>query len=144
LYIPGVSSERPCSIHVAVKSEGETAARVIEVWPDELGGWLRQHGGRPPATSRTPGRMSDDGSKPQIISPMPRQTYVLEEGAGDRQKLLFQAASAGGRVYWFVDGALYRDCPPDEPTFWTLSRGDHKVTCSDDSGHSATVAISVQ
>jgi len=122
---------------VAVKAQDGTVARVIEVWPDELAGWLRQHGRLAPTAG-------DERSKPRISSPLPRQTYVFEEGAGDRQKLLFQAASAGNRIYWFVDSALYRDCAPDEQTFWTLQRGDHKVTCSDDSGHSASVEISVR
>ena len=89
-------------------------------------------------------RARDEGPKPRILSPVSQQTYVLAEGEGSHQELLLKAATAGAKVHWFVDGALYRTSSPMEQTFWPLQRGTHKVVCSDESGRSASAVIHVQ
>jgi penicillin-binding protein 1C len=142
--IRGVSSDQPCSVHEKIKE------KIVEVWPVELAAWFK-HQGRQWA-EKTP--VPFFAAKPKIISPPPKQTYVLapfqQVGTGQAdagaasQNVLLKAASRGDKVYWFVDNTLYRACSAQDQTFWPLQPGTHKIVCADDSGRSASVVINVQ
>jgi len=162
LYVRGRSSERPCSVHAAVKIDTKTGTRLcrrcargrdyaveaMQSWPVELAAWLRQHGRGhdllPPHFPECTRRHHEE-APPRVLSPATGQTYaLLEKDGGARQKLLLKAASRMERLYWFVDGTLHTTSAPLEPAFWPLERGTHTIVCSDDAGRSSSAVIEVR
>jgi penicillin-binding protein 1C len=160
-FLRGISSAQPCSVHVAIRVDMETGCRlygscppgracterVVEIWPSGLAFWFSRHerySAQVPPDFPGCALVGDRAPNPCILSPASRQAYVFQENAPLPQNLLLKAASASERVYWFIDGALYKDCPPDEQTFWPLQRGVHKVVCSDEFSRSASVVIDVR
>ena len=89
---------------------------------------------------------SGDGeAPPRVLSPAPRQTFVLlGDGEGSQQNLLLEAGSRMETLYWFVDGALFATSAPLEHTFWPLERGTHSIVCSDGAGRSSSVVVTVK
>ena len=162
LFIRGHSPEEACSVHTLVRIDQQTGTRLcrhcspgreshemtMEVWPVELADWFRTNQrGRtiaPPHFAGCP-RLIASGQSPKILSPPPGQTYLFRPREGDRtQRVLLQAASSGGRLFWFVDGGLHAACASSEPTFWPLAKGRHTIICADHAGRSASVDIEVR
>jgi len=156
----GVATERQCSVHVAVKVDKATGARlcprclagrecetrVAESWPVELAAWLRRHGQGsnllPPHNPQC-GESDGRGDPPRVLSPASGQTYVLLPDA-PAQRLPLKATSRSATLYWFVNGSLVATAAPLDAAFWPLERGAHTITCADEAGRSATVCICVR
>ena len=162
LRIRGVSPSQACPVHTAVAIDAETGARlcplcrkgrkhrveVREVWPAGIAAWLREREpGRdlaPPHFTGCP-RALDTCVGPRILSPVAGQTYLaVQDSPAGGPKLLLKAVATAGRLFWFVDGALFASADPSQPTAWPLRRGVHKVVCSDPAGRSSSVVFKVE
>jgi membrane carboxypeptidase/penicillin-binding protein PbpC len=124
----------------------EYEVRVAESWPAELAAWLQRHGQAgdpmPPHDPRCGGADARD-DPPRVLSPASGQTYMLLPDAAP-QRLPLKAASRAAALYWFVDGSLVATSAPLDAAYWPLERGPHTITCADDAGRSASLAITVR
>ena len=151
-----------CRVHRRIDVDAETGARLCrfcrkgrarraetrEVWPPDVGAWLREHEPSrplaPPHFAACRHAATTDG-RLRVTSPVAGREYLLDVGspAGGR-KLLLNAVATSGPLYWFVDGAFFKSVVTSRPTFWPLRRGAHRITCVDGAGRGATVAFAVK
>jgi penicillin-binding protein 1C len=148
-------------VHQSVRLDAETgarlcaacapgrvaAARVVECWPAEVAAWLRlRQPGRPLAPEHAAGcaRAAAEDAAPHVLAPADGLSVVLEDGAEGPQRLMLQAASRSGQLFWFVDGTFVAATDPLEPAFWPLARGRHSVVCALASGASRSVSVVVR
>lgn len=162
-YIPGVSSERKCTLHqvVWVNSSGEYSLverpmgegfrqiRYIK-WPERTAKWLEANGQvvlrfasestayRPPSPAA--------GTAPRIVSPAAGQEYRIRGDVPVKyQKVALDATAEDATVlYWFIDGELVGSGPPGQKVFYVPSPGRHVVVCQDDRGRSTKIEFTVQ
>jgi penicillin-binding protein 1C len=141
--IVGVSSEKTCSVHrrlwvrkrdgvqVSVEClagpESDYEEKVFAVWPQDVTRFLRASGRDYDAIPPSDPDCAGDASlaPPRITSPLPTQSYRIHPGVEASSQRLPLGCEAGPdirRVYWFVDGTLYYQGPPDQVFFFLCGR----------------------
>jgi penicillin-binding protein 1C len=137
-FVPGVSSPRPCGVHVR-RTSADGRAAVAETWPPAVAAFLQRRA--PPAAE--PAGAEDEA--PRLVTPQPGAVFRLVDGLADAQRLPLKAACrAAGPLYWFVDDRLVAATPATESAAWPLARGRHVVVCAVPSGRSARAEIVVE
>jgi penicillin-binding protein 1C len=162
LFLPGISSSKRCDIHKEIlvdKITGRQLCRhclegkdyvcdTLEVWPAEIATWQGKTGSLVQAVPvHNPDcRGASFGDRPIINSPREDAVYFIRDHIPlDLQRIMLDASSASGsgRLYWFIDGALYSTLRPGEKAFYTPEPGEHNIVCSDDQGRSSAVSIKI-
>ena len=87
-------------------------------------------------------RFTSKGLK--IISPSKDYEYYIEEKSGEG--ILLQAVSETGssKQYWYVNDRYFRTSRPGQNVFYKPEKGKIKISCIDDKGREANVAITVK
>lgn len=162
-YLPGKSPAEPCTLHREIWIDDETGHRlcshcrlgrthykeVVTQWPAEIAQWLHRAGypldaipTHLPACTRLA-----VGEPPVIRTPQPGAEYRLRSGVpAEFQQIKLEASVSNGtdRIYWFVDGEMIYDGPPNEQVFMNPEPGRHSLLCVDDEGRSSEVEITVR
>ncbi len=88
----------------------------------------------------------DPAKKPEIVSPAGGAEYFISGVQGSNHEINLQAKTSGEaqRLYWFVNGALFKTALPDEKIFMPMSPGMYQITCADNFGRSSTVSFIVR
>jgi penicillin-binding protein 1C len=88
----------------------------------------------------------DPAKKPEIVSPAGGAEYFISGVQGSNHEINLQAktASEAQRLYWFVNGLLFKTALPDEKIFMPMSPGMYQITCADNFGRSSTVSFIVR
>jgi len=152
---PGLTLDgdaRTCAVHRIVPVDratgeivcghcaaGRDLARLaLAIWPAEVEAFLARHG-KPPIPPHSSDCPRVPSGRPRIESPAANATYAESPGSS----LTFHAVAAPGTqcLFWFVDGVFFASGPPGDRPAWTPRRGAHTITCRDDRGREATVAI---
>jgi len=164
-YIPGVSSNRKCSIHKKIyvkKSNGVEVCRycmsehkdsyisyIVEIWPSDVASYMRRTGKEcghiPKHNPECTAFHVQDGLK--IRSPLPHGFYAFtEEVPIDKQRIVLQAESStdSETVYWFLDDTLVGQGSPDKKFYITPQAGEHTVTVIDSRGRNDAVKFTVR
>jgi len=138
LYIPGVTSPRPCDVHVR-RTLPDGHAEIAEVWPPAVAAFLRAR--QAPETAAT---VSPDET-PHLINPLPGAVYRRVEGLATAQSLAFKATCRNDQtLYWFVDDQFLAASAASTPVNWPLARGRHTVVCATAAGRSARADVVVE
>ena len=128
--IVDVSRYETCEVHLL----GEEA-----VWPVRVDAFLksRQDAGKGAAKNRL-----------VITSPANGSAYLFMPDADQRdyQRIPFTAKSgnSAAELHWFVNDSYIGAAKSGETVFWPLSKGTHRVVCSDTQGASRNIRISVR
>ncbi|MFO7768495.1 MAG: penicillin-binding transpeptidase domain-containing protein [bacterium] len=163
LYLPGVSPDRTCDLHVRFEVDDVTGSRLCPhcragrsrhletrvVWPAGMAAWLKASGHPVPEfPEHLPSCATlASGSGPRIRSPVAGVTYILREGVpleDQRIRLEASAPSSVRTLYWFVDGELVSRGPPERAAFLDPSEGHHRVVCMDDEGRTSRMEMTIQ
>jgi penicillin-binding protein 1C len=128
--IGDVSRYETCEVHLL----GEEA-----VWPVRVDAFLksRQDAGKGAAKNGL-----------VITSPANGSAYLFMPDADQRdyQRIPFTAKSANSaaELHWFVNDSYIGAAKSGETVFWPLSKGTHRVVCSDTQGASRNIRFSVR
>jgi membrane carboxypeptidase/penicillin-binding protein PbpC len=122
--------------------------KVVELWPPAIESFISRQriAVRAPHPSETYGDLRDPRPL-RITSPISREVFCRLGAIGpatDQIALSVATDSASGKLYWFVDTDLFRECRPGQAIFWPLKEGQFLITCSDDLGRSDSVRIKVE
>ncbi len=164
LYIKNKSFAKKCTFHkriaIDIKTElalddqnkqgKEYIEEVFTIWPDKLQSWIRQHNPEyltPPEYMVAPKKVvSFDKSRPKILSPLHKCEYFTLKATKANQKLtlLANASFDADKLYWFVNDTFLANSGVGEKIFWTMKKGNHKITCVDKQGRSSFIKISIR
>ncbi len=88
----------------------------------------------------------DPAKKPEIVSPAGGAEYFISGVPGSNHEINLQAKTSGEaqRLYWFVNGELFKTALPEEKLIMPMSPGMYRVTCADNFGRNSTVSFSVR
>ena len=163
VYIPGISSMAPCTIHKRVSIDKTTGyvlcshcrpltqadssdaveRKIVEEWPAGAATWLAENGFAvsplPPHNPACTGTVS--GNAPIILSPTEDTVYYIREGVPLENQKIRVVASASNRtqgLFWFLDGELIFQGSAGEEYWLTPVRGRHVLTCVDGEGRSTS------
>ncbi|WP_170948921.1 penicillin-binding protein 1C [Arsukibacterium tuosuense] len=167
-FIPGVSPIKVSEVHRAVPVDlasglracmhqpGLTELKVFEFWPSEVSKALQQAGivlaKPPPYQQACPDKLLLSRQPPQIRSPQPQLTYLVEQQVNAdadkklaQQKIALQASFDGAvtQAHWFANNRYLGAVAPGETLFWQGQPGQVKLTVVDDLGGAASVTIRV-
>jgi penicillin-binding protein 1C len=163
-YIPGISSERVCTVHkkiwVRIKDNVEVCPycmgadrslykeKLVEVWPPEVASFLRSTGRFiEPVPPHNPECIYYKNKEaPRILSIRDGMVFILNtSGNMENQKipLRAQVAQDAVRIYWFAGDSLLTNVKPDDTVFYTPQAGLIKLTVVDSSGRSDSVTVRV-
>jgi len=123
-YIPGISSGRTCSLH------GVEDGKNIVRWPRELRGYERG------------GLLRESSGKLSIISPQHnvRILAILER----EEKIPCRTEGGVPPYFWYVDGIFRgKQEEGEEPYFWPLEEGKHRLSVTDGEGQTSSVTFEV-
>ena len=87
------------------------------------------------------------GKGPLVVSPSPATPYILQKGVPvEWQKIPLVARSEASvkTLYWFFDGKLVAQGPPEKKHFLALEKGHHHIVVQDDLGRSTSLHIQVE
>ncbi len=163
-YIPGVSSEKTCSVHKKIfirkKDNVEVCPlcmkgpaslyreEIIEEWPAETASFLRETGRSlaiiPPHNPDCPNYFTKNG--PKIISPRDQSVYYIDPKVPpEKQKIRLKAFTAqdSGKIFWFSESRLIDSGPPEKPCFFTPKPGSYLISILDSKGRSDTALIRI-
>ena len=163
-YIKGRSVSRVCSVHKKIAIDKETGLalnkdmlkdrdyeeRIFEVWPSALNSWFKQNSSHYAELPKylTPDKkiIDFDKDKPRIISPTSGCEYFTAgiQGEPPMLQLIGQGMYDTEYLFWFIDGKYFDKTLVGEKIFWMMTKGHHKITCSDNYGRSSTVTIVVR
>jgi penicillin-binding protein 1C len=128
--ITEVSRYETCEVHLL----GTEA-----VWPVRVEEFLR---------SRQDAGKDAEKSELVITSPANGSAYLFMPDADQQQhqRIPFSARSghAAAELHWFVNDSYIGAAKSGGTVFWPLSKGTHRVVCSDARGASRSVRISVK
>ncbi|MEI6675261.1 MAG: penicillin-binding protein 1C [Verrucomicrobiota bacterium] len=109
------------------------------VWPVQVEAYLKSR--------RTAGRGTATNEL-VITSPANGSAYLFMPDADQRefQRIPFTAksANAAADLHWFVNDSYIGAAKSGDTVFWPLSKGTHRVVCSDTQGTNRSVRISVK
>ncbi len=134
-FIPGVSSDVPCSVHRVVRNDGQN--RVVTVWLAEVANFL---------AARDTSRAAPARRSIEILSPADGAEYVLtsnDNAAGHILEFSVQRVPDSSHIYWFLDGELLAQVPAGEAVRWPMASGHHELIAADARGASRRVKFSV-
>ena len=156
----------PCAVHRRLPVDAATgsllcsrclaghprADAVFAAWPTPVAAWFARQGATPPADAPPPHFAScptrSPYSPPRITSPAPGDRFVLAAGVpAELQRLALQAtaAPAGGKLYWFIDGAYAAEAQAGgPPAFADLTPGRRTARLVDEFGRSDAVTFTVE
>lgn len=125
IYIDGVSRRDPCDLHVFEQGN------VIVKWPRELEDFFKRE-------------TSAVAQRELKITSLRAGAAYYASGRADRLEL--SASGGRGELFWFIDGQYYDSSGPerDNPVFWAITAGRHKITVADENGKTAGVEITVK
>ena len=129
-YIPGISATRECAVHQRVPFNRQTQLPVR---------WGALNDDR-----RTVER---DARQFRITAPVSGEVFCLIGNVATIKQeiaLSISTDSASEKLYWFVDGVMFRACEPGQTVFWPLKKGRFVITCSDSLGCNDSVKIQVE
>ncbi len=88
----------------------------------------------------------DPAKRPEIISPAGGAEYFISGIQGSRQEINLQAKAPkeAEKLFWFVNGSLYKTAQPNENIIMPMFPGKYHITCADNFGRSATVDFRVR
>ena len=136
--MPGVSSPRPCEVHVR-RVAADERVEVAEVWPPAVAVFLRRR------EAPEPERAAAETEAPRLVNPQPGAVYRRVDEIADGQRLPLKATwRSAGTLYWFVDDRLVAASPAATAASWPLARGRHVVVCATPAGRSARAEIVVE
>lgn len=160
-YIPGISSEKICSVHHCIyvkKSNGmevcrycmngkpkEYEKKIIEIWLPDIASYLRKNGkGFDTIPKHNPLCTAINDKKGlKIKSPLKGGVYTITKVLPvDEQKIALKAESDAGSnddIYWLVDNVIIAKGSPDETFFIKLDPGNYKITVMNSRGQYDTV-----
>ncbi|MFH0880747.1 MAG: penicillin-binding transpeptidase domain-containing protein [Lentisphaerota bacterium] len=97
-------------------------------------------------TQRSMDQKANAAKPVEITSPVSGETYALLPGWNTlHQELPLSARSQDqGKLFWFVNGRLFREGQSGEPVYWPLQKGRWTLACSDPQGHTASTTITVE
>lgn len=128
--IADVSRYETCEVHMLGSDP---------VWPVRVAAFLK---------SREDAGKEVTKNELVITSPANGSAYLFmpDEDQQERQRIPFTAntGNASTELHWFVNDSYMGATKPGEPLFWPLSKGTHRVVCSDTRGASRSVRISVK
>lgn len=163
-YIPGISSNKPCSVHRCIyvrKADGvevcrycmsdhqdKYLSRIVEIWPPDVASALRAMGRKiekiPKHNPECNAFNVRDGLR--IRSPMSRGYYAVNRMLPfDEQKILLKAESDTDCeiVYWFLDDTLIHKGSPDQMFYINPEPGEHIITVIDTRGRNDEVKFKI-
>ncbi len=120
--------------------EGEVVHKTFLVFPPAVREVLGK--GAPPQFS--PDCRLSRGGGLRILSPQPDSTYVLSPGVRGADRIVFQAVSGEGKIYWFCDGKFLGTSSSGEVVRFPLPRGTHRILAQGEDGSRASVKIKVE
>jgi penicillin-binding protein 1C len=124
-YIPGVSSGKSCTLH---RREG---GKVVLRWPRELRGYERG------------GTLREASGKLVIISP--RENLRIFTLAERQEKIPLRTEGGVPPYYWYVNGIYQgKQDEGEEPYFWPLEEGSHRLSVTDGEGQTHTIRFTVE
>ena len=159
-YIPGISSEKICSVHHCIyvkKSNGmevcrycmngkpkEYKEKIVEIWSPDIASYLRMNGKSFDVIPKhNPLCFAINDKKGlKIKSPLKGGVYTISKALSvDEQKIALKAESDVNNedVYWFVDNVVIAKGSPDETFFIKPDPGKHKITVMNSRGQYDTV-----
>ncbi len=163
-YIPGISSEKTCSVHkkIIVRRKdnvevcpycmkGDPACyceKIIEYWPPDVISFLRKTGRKySPVPEHNPNCdyyfVKD---KPQIISPSKASVFEIDENLPmniQKIPLKVHVAQDADKIYWFLGSQLIAQGKVDETYFFSPQRGKWIISAIDSKGRSDSVTIMI-
>jgi penicillin-binding protein 1C len=128
--ITGVSRYETCGAHLS----GHDA-----VWPVQVDAFLK---------SRQD--LGKDTAKNELVMTSPANgsvyRFMPDEHQENHQRIPFAAncGDSAADIHWFVNDRYVGASKSGDPLFWPLSKGVHRVVCSDTGGVSRSVQISVK
>ncbi len=124
-YIPGVSSGKSCTLH---RREG---GEVVLRWPRELRGYERG------------GILREALGNLTIISPRENlRIFTLPER---NEKIPLRTEGGVPPYYWYVNGIYQgKQEEGEEPCFWPLKEGTHRLSVTDGEGQTHTIGFTVE
>jgi penicillin-binding protein 1C len=124
-YIPGVSSGKSCTLH---RREG---GEMVLRWPRELRGYERG------------GTLREASGKLTIISPRENlRIFTLPER---NEKIPLRTEGGVPPYYWYVNGIYQgKQEEGEEPCFWSLKEGTHRLSVTDGEGQTHTIRFTVE
>ncbi|MBF0479744.1 MAG: penicillin-binding protein 1C [Candidatus Omnitrophica bacterium] len=92
------------------------------------------------------GSFIDPAKKPEIVSPAGGAEYFISGIQGSAREINLQAkvASEAERLFWFVNGALYKTALPYEKIVLPMTPGRYQITCADNFGRNSSVSFYVR
>lgn len=163
-FLPGVSSEKECTVHKTVwirKSDGaevcpycmkgsksEYTDTIVETWPPEIASFLRSTGrkmDRIPLHNRECTHFSTV-NRPKILSVQEGTVFVINPSENrETQKIPLKAQTAQDvdKIFWFAGSRLIATTLPDETAFFSPQSGIIRLTVLDSRGRSDTVSIKI-
>lgn len=156
--IPGVSPVAVSTLHRPVpvyRASGLRACQhtppltelaVFEFWPSDIAALYQQAGIRlrqPPAFAEICQQSSQTQAQPpQIVSPQPHLTYLLQAEQPLALQARFDGAAKHG--YWFADQRFLGAVQPGETLFWQARAGRYQLSVQDDLGNVSEITLNVQ
>jgi penicillin-binding protein 1C len=164
-YIPGISSEKTCSIHrlITIRKkdkkevcpycmsgpESDYQKILIEQWPIEVFSYFRESGKKinliPEHNPDCPHYTGNNG--PKIITPSNHSTYTIRKNIPvSEQKISLKAFSGQDSEYlcWFFNNQFFQKSKPEEAVFITPFSGKHLISVIDSRGRGNSVEITIK
>lgn len=137
--------ERRCS--PAADAPTGAACSLIENLPQRYAAWARSSGRGPPLGALTPSSAPvASAAPPRVISPKPRQHFVLDPHVSPAQQeiMLRAEADAGARLAFELDGAVVCEASAPFECPWRATRGSHQLRVRSAASAGEFVAFSVE
>lgn len=80
---------------------------------------------------------------PKIVSPESNKEYLIERAVPTELQLRCIVPNDVQKVYWYINGRLYKEATPKEEVFFLPKEGITKISCSDDRGRNSSLSIMV-
>jgi penicillin-binding protein 1C len=164
-FIPGISSNRVCSVHRKIyvrKSDGVEVCRycmdgspeeyqeeIVEIWPPEIASFFRRIGkeikGVPKHNPSCPAIHDSHGLK--IRSPQQGEVYIISNTfALSEQKIKLEAECdrVSEKLFWLLDGSIIAEGSADDIFFIDPEPGVHSIAVMDSMGRSDSLVITIQ
>jgi membrane carboxypeptidase/penicillin-binding protein PbpC len=125
-----VSRYEPCDLHLL----GTEA-----IWPVQVQTFLSHRADKGKASKKN-----------QLLIQSPAHgsdyLYLPDVNLSQHQRIPFIATSShsSSDLHWFVNDNYIGASPSGEPLFWPITKGSHRIVCSDSHGASRSVQISVK
>ncbi|MGC8844659.1 MAG: penicillin-binding protein 1C [Candidatus Hydrogenedens sp.] len=135
-----VSKNMPLSRICDVHYYDMYTAQVKERFPSQSKGWDLAKVG----IISNEGGVQDTKVHLKIISPADGSKFIYSSNSNQNSVRLRTSRDDTYKIYWYIDDRFIGESSSEQPLWWDLTAGKHKIFCLDSTGESDTVYVDVK